>query len=527
MPFDDPGNPRPRRSIRLSTGLILLAVIALAVWGAQYVMDYARERRAERETAEKLGNVIPIGAARNVRNAEKLVEEGKPHLALEKLLLALERAPDSSAINSAVGGLYYLLGEMSRARVHLERAHEIEPDNKAAARELALVSSLFGRPERAFRLVGSVLDQADDPRQLHERYQDYGLAAGKGEELRTYYEERLRLTGPTGDTVFLQARLETDPGMQAVMMRAALAVDKDHVEARSSLIFCLLGARDYPAARAECARLPPASPGRENGPVMRALFAVSTGKAEEALKILDAAVKAGCVGPQIRFMRSAVLSALGRHGDALDELDHLQLKVPSGGPDAAFLTLYQVRALVDRGDAPAARKLLEERIKLIKDWTPFHRLCIGRAEGRISWYEGHLQSALCAFIDCPDIDFVILGSATARLNEGILFARLGRPEKARIAWMRLADTHGPEVRFDPARLAAKMFAGKLEPAKFLEAVKREARFYDNDAWFHVGLYHEFAGRQDEAKAAYRAAVEKSIGNDWPRHLAEEALKRMR
>ena len=66
----------------------------------------------------------------------------------------------------------------------------------------------------------------------------------------------------------------------------------------------------------------------------------------------------------------------------------------------------------------------------------------------------------------------------------------------------------------------------MEPAAFLAAVRRAEVDYDNNAHFHVGLFHETNNRPDEARRAYQAAVDASHNDNFPARAAREAIRRL-
>ena len=88
-------------------------------------------------------------AETNFRKAEILMRQGNFRGALEYLQPAAELWPDEPAYQGALGWALYKKtpAELDRARLHLERAHELAPRDAEITRHLSVVLKALGEPD--------------------------------------------------------------------------------------------------------------------------------------------------------------------------------------------------------------------------------------------------------------------------------------------------------------------------------------------------------------------------------------------
>lgn len=65
-----------------------------------------------------------------------------------------------------------------------------------------------------------------------------------------------------------------------------------------------------------------------------------------------------------------------------------------------------------------------------------------------------------------------------------------------------------------------MLLGRLTPQEYLERTRRSSITYENNVHFALGLKHELDGKPEEARAAYQAAVDATLGRNHPWKLAQ-------
>lgn len=506
-----------------SAAVVIVGGLVVAV---TLIVNASVQKSAERNAAKKAGNVVSRSVSLAYDEAVKLCEQGKFAEALEPLLRARAGAPRSAAINHLLGVVHVNLGDFTKAMKYLEQAHDAEPDNDMTTYDLATICSTSGAPEKAYRLLGEVIARAEVPVKVHEDYQEAGFSAGKGEALRVWYRTRLREQVGSADAHYLYGQTLSEPKDVATAMRQALTLAPDHGLARVALIRALLSLRDYEAAEAECAKLPPPRPGETEWTISSSVIALEAGNAEEALKRINAKMAEGRDDPKTRYARSVVLIASRRFAEALEDLAHVGKQCTPGSPDACFFAWLKIDCLLEQGEKDGAVQLLEMEKNAASVPTRFHRLCTGLAEGAIKWQQGDLEGAVATYASCPDLDGTLVSSVSARLHEGILLGLLDKHEEARRTWRKLADSDHPGRRFNHRRLAARMLLGEMTPEDYLQAERRASRFQDNDAQFYVGLFHEFAGRKIRAREAYQACLDQTLGEDFPVKQARIALKRL-
>jgi tetratricopeptide (TPR) repeat protein len=503
-----------------------VVIVGGLVMAVTLIVNASVRKSAEREAAKEAGNVVSRSVHFAYEEAMMLCDQGKFAEALEPLMRARAGAPRSSAINHLLGVVHVNLGDFTQAMKYLEQAHDAEPGNDMTTCQLATVCSTSGEPEKAYRLLGEVIARTEMPVEVHKDYQGAGFSTGKGQALRAWYRKRLREQVGSADAHYLYGQTLREPKEQATAMRQALTLEPDHGPARCALIRALLSLRDYKAAEAECAKLPPPRPEGSERAIEGALVAFESGRVEEALKRISAGIAEGCDSPETRYIRALILIAAGRYEKALDDLAHIEEQCTPGSPNAGFVMLAKIACLLEQGDPDRATEVLEKERAAPPAPTRFHRLCTGLAEGAIKWQLGDLEGAVAAYASCPDLDGAPASSVKARLHEGILLALLGKREEARRTWRTLADSDHPGRRFNSRRLAAKMLLGETSPSDYLHAGRRVSRLHDNDARFYVGVFHELAGRKSEAREAYQACLDRTLGEDFPVKQARHALKRL-
>jgi hypothetical protein len=146
-------------------------------------------------------------------------------------------------------------------------------------------------------------------------------------------------------------------------------------------------------------------------------------------------------------------------------------------------------------------------------------------EGLIAWLQDDLVGAAKAFEGAPRVDQATISWRTLRVAHGMVLAVQGDLDAARKDWQDVAsaESNGQDWEQVPT---ARLLLGLITPEDYLAQVLRSTPTFDNNAHFAVGLYHELAARDEEARQAYREAVTTSFGHNHPYGLAVAALERM-
>jgi tetratricopeptide (TPR) repeat protein len=392
---------------------------------------------------------------------------GELEEALAAYVRAAEKDPGSAYLQRKVGALAWRLGELDRALVHAEQAHQLDPDDpegrvflgqiyrlrKETAKAEAMLAGPDGKPlsrEAALLLYGMHVDagRLDAALSVAE-----WMVAEDPENLRGYfalsraYEE---LDRPEQAVKALRDALAQDPGnLSAYSALARLYRDRNEREAEIALYREVLA--EYPHHQATLAALADAL--------------IATSRSEEARTVLEEIVR---YHPD--DVRSVIRLALlefdgGDYESAAERFDRALAESPEDHELAYFLGILRQRM----GDVDAALEAFE----------------------RIPEHHGRY--------------------ADARTQIATLFERSGDYERAleqaRIA-LRVAPSRALELYV--ARLRAKQ--GDLPGAvAMLEAGLAEDPD-DDELLYNLGVLYGEAKQFEEALRYMHLALEKNPDN---------------
>ncbi len=233
-------------------------------------LEKAAEMAPTRQTFAGLG-VAPVYAYL----AEALGGAGRTREASETLATGLEAAPGSPDLLRARGGLLQRQGDLAGARVALEKARQLDPDDPRLQVELASLYRRLGEVEPARRAAEEALRLDPGSPDAHVAHGLALGAAGREREAGRAFREALRVSPDHPDALFYLGSVE----LRAGRARAALPLLEKLVEE----------AGDYPRGREtlalarELAAPPP--PGSVH---LRLLRAPSRSKAETLARRLAA-----------------------------------------------------------------------------------------------------------------------------------------------------------------------------------------------------------------------------------------------
>jgi lipoprotein NlpI len=243
------------------------------------------------------------------------------------------------------------------------------------------------------------------------------------------------------------------------------------------------------------------SPGAARGQtaaelLKQATAALSKGKSEEALALLDKAIAAGPNYADAYFLRGSVHSTLRRHENAVDDYSKViklepQFAEPFQRRGAEYFRLGKFAESIQDFDAYIAKK---------PDFKPQHW-----QRGISYYYAGRYKDGKEQFEGYQTFDDADVENAVWRY---LCMVPLVGKEKARADMLKV----GEDKRV-PMRQIYDLFAGKLQPADVLAAAKvgkpdkaqlNSRLFY---AHLYLGLWHASEGDAKKALAHLNTATE--------------------
>jgi tetratricopeptide (TPR) repeat protein len=322
---------------------------------------------------------MPIDRAVTLRNAEKLIRQGKVDAAIAEFVRIIEDQPNDWAAKNTLGDLYTRAGQTDKAIDQFMQIADNLSEEGAVAKAGAVYKKILKlQPdhERGLWQLADVLGNqglyADARSHLNTLIE---LRKGKG-DVRGALQAKIRLGGLDpedyeGRMTAASARIEmgdvggamrelkemagelSDKGRQAEaveVLREAAKLDADDEEIREQLYDVYVAAADYPHAR-ECAT-------RVEQFRMIAAALESAGQAEEALSTLR---QAAALDPSNKELGSELARAFIARGDLATASEYLTVETAGDDP-ALLLTVADMHLRGEKFEEGVAiiRRLLEE-----------------------------------------------------------------------------------------------------------------------------------------------------------------------
>ncbi|MBK8974757.1 MAG: tetratricopeptide repeat protein [Planctomycetes bacterium] len=499
-----------------------LLLVGLVGFGVFSIGQRAGRSAGERREAEGRGDLVSVGVEREFRQAERLLEAGRTEDAIRHLEIAERGAPRSATIQQLLGFAHLQLGAAGKSRAHLERALRNGAADDYTLEMLASACQFSNDLPAARRYLRTLIDRGTSEVEIHERYQGLCRSTGDLDDARALYRQRLAQSPTSAEARYLDGLLIDDSAARAAAMRQAIGFDGGMRAARVELVRALLELRDFDAAEAACQQLDAAGPVEQPGPILPAEVAVARGDLSLALARVEAALAGAADDIVVRMQRACILGWQERFDDACREYERL-----IAAPEIPPVWVFQARAqlvdcLLQRGDTEQALARCRELRSDVPNAAPWQVLTVRALAGRALWYRGELDAALRELESCPDGAFG--GGIT--LDEAILarsLILLQRGDRdAAMELLRSLAARGDD-QFVEERLAARFLLGGLGPDEYLAAARRSSVFYDNDAWFHIGVRHQLDGDPEAARAAYQRSLEVTIGRNHPAAIVRDRL----
>jgi Tetratricopeptide repeat len=505
--------------------LAAAGILSLVVWGGSELVRGVMDSEFEEATARKKGDWVDDATAEEYRRATEFVDAGQMQAALVPIRRAYDGSPDSAAINSVYGYIELSLGHPDKALPHLQVATSKDAENLDALHMLAAAYLQLGNPAKGADCLKQWLQRAGDDLSVHEQYQNAALAAGRREAVESEYRQRAQREPQSASAQYLLGRVLGEPEEVAPLMRRALELDPKFQSARERLIYALIGQRELAEAETQCASFVPAEPADPTDAMLRAMIAFSGKDFEGALSALDGAIAAGKDGPMLRFQRAQYAGAAQRYeegrADLLAARDGAQL-------DPEFqlhASVQEITFLTEEDRFDEASRAVETARKAYGKSGSQAPLELLFEQGLIAWLQGDLAGAAKVFESAPRVDQATISWRTPCVARGMLLALQGDMDGARKDWQDVASAESDGEDWEQVP-TAKMLLGQITPEDYLAQVLRSTPTFDNNAHYAVGLAHELAGRREDARASYQAAVETSFGRNHPYGLARAALERV-
>ncbi len=501
------------------------AILSGVVWGGTALVRGVMDSEFEKTTARKKGDWVDDATAEEYRRATDLVDAGQFQAALVPIRRAYEGAPESSSINAVYGYVELNLGHPDKALPHLQVATSKDRENLDALHMLAATHLQLGNPAKGADCLKQWLQRAGDDLAVHEQYQDASLAAGRREVVASEYRQKAQREPQSAASQYLLGRVLGRGEEVIPLMRRALELDPKLQSARERLIYALIGTRELAEADTLCAGFAPADPQDPTDALLRAMIAFSGKDFEGALSALDGAIAAGKDGPMLRFHRAQYAGAAQRYeegrADLLAARDGAQLD-PEFQLHAAA---QEITFLTEENRFDEATSAIEAARKAYGKSGPQASLELLFEQGLIAWLQGDLAAAAKVFESAPRVDQATISWRTPCVAHGMVLALQGDLDAARKDWQDVASAESDGEDWEQVP-TAKMLLGQITPEDYLAQVLRSTPTFDNNAHYAVGLWHEVAGRAEEARQSYRQAVTTSFGHNHPYELAVAALERM-
>lgn len=509
-----------------NTGRIAAIVIVSLTAGVAITAVRGLKRSSEeRRHARDVGDLVDETTYRSIERARAHYDAGDSDAALAEIRRAYQRAPDSAGINLTYGMIELASSEPQSARDHLERSLRSDPENDDARLALAFACRQLGDSAAELGCLQRASEHGVLIPAVHARLVDLLVERGDRAAASAHCREIASAHPGSALGEFLLGYSAEDSGATVEHLRAALRSDPGLTEARYTLVLALLDRREFDEARARIDELP--ATGREAMTRRRLTFLTDRreGRCEDALRTLDRMLADGESDSMAHLQRVDLLGACGRYEEARSELE-LARRQAGDDESLALMTCFQsLRLHVEAGRLAEARAELDGALAVERADESSARILLGWYRGLLPWLAGDLEAAAAAFADVGEGECELMSWRTPTLAEGLVLARLDRIEEARAAWRRVAESE-PGSNDWEAIPSARLLLGELDPDAFLAEARRSDLSFDNNAHYYIGVSHELAGRLDAAREAYRAAVECSLGHNFPWQLAQQELQRL-
>jgi len=496
-----------------------------------------------------------------------LVELGRFREALPFAEAAREAGPDEADHHVLYGKILLSLvddaadpaAELARAEAALERAHELDPEDPEALRDLVLCALRRGELELARERVLAYLElEPEDPDALME-LADLSQSLGRPADARDALE---RFAAVVPEHLTARRRLQdlrvALDGFEAALAQAReAAAAADAGPAERFLLARLLG--KHPAHRAEArehleAALAEAGEGFDRRWPLLALGidALRRGEPAAAKAHLGEALALDADFVRARYQLAEAHRLAGEYEAAQDELERV-----GQAPGYALLALQ--RRLRCRLEAAAADPSIDPEavLEVVSGWLEgapeVHETRyleaqalrgLGRADDARAILERLRDAAGDPFLwDVRlarlDLEFGDLEAARAGFAEALAEAPGERPSPDLLLWAGVARhgadaaaaealwRQGAETGREHAPAAFYTFAcrrllGEATAEELAQAARLDVDLA-NDAAFVEGLARRLAGDAEGAAAAWAEAVEATRAHEWPGRLAERRL----
>ncbi|WP_435011794.1 tetratricopeptide repeat protein (plasmid) [Tundrisphaera lichenicola] len=260
---------------------------------------------------------------------------------------AIARKPDDIALLMTAARYFKEGGEVKSAATQLEAVLKLEPKNREAVQELAVL--LASQPEtwnEAERLIGVEASPGDLPADrlargmVMSRATEPAVKARAVEILQNLVEDSSAKSSLAivGRTFLTRLLLESGQPDRAREVAAILATASETPEAIGLYIECLLGTRNIPEALRQVARLESIDPSDANAPEYRVRCIRESAGPGDAAKALVKAVRDQASRPESeRFARAAFDSISAMDPTALDEAENIGQVVTGFRPSASWM----------------------------------------------------------------------------------------------------------------------------------------------------------------------------------------------
>ncbi len=499
-----------------------ILVLSATVGGFAFLGSEIAESRREEDAAKSVGDYVSQEAITAVEEGNRLLEAGQLEDALAQFEIADREAPSSASINRYIGLTQMQLGHTAEARRRLERSVSLDPSSPAARWYLSTACLMEEDYKAAVKHLRQLAERPDANLMFHERYQSIARSAEEFESAQSFYRDRAAEHPESGEALYLHAAVIDDLRERAQVLVQALEQSPDLRQARVALVDTLLRLRMFAEAElavAELKRLPPEDETQAVDQATRVAF--EQGELESALSRIDAAIAVTPRMSSLHLQKSQIHQGLGQFDLALDEIGKARgFSDPSDDVRLQF-DYRQISCLTQKGDFEVAKAVLNDGEVKLAEAIPGTRSAIAACKGRLLLTMGDLEGAAAGYaVSTPEADGIAY-AMWPMVEQSIVFILQGKFSKAEPVLAAVAEVK--PARFDEHPLTAKFLLGGMTQADYLAATRRSGIYFDNDAWFHIGLRHETQGELAEAKKAYEKSLELSIGDNHPAQIVRARL----
>jgi len=391
---------------------------------------------------------------------------GRLDQALDAYERAAEKDPDAAYLQRKVGALAWRQGDLDRALVHAERAHELEPDDPAGRVFLGQIYRLRKQNARAEEVLR---DDAGEPLSREAALLLYGMHVDAGEldraleaaewlvrkdpdNLRAHfalsraYEE---LERPEDAVRTLREALDQAPGSLSIYAALArlhrdrgdrdeeIAVYREMLEAYphhqgtlAALADALVATSRSEEARAALEELVAHHPDDVRSVIRLALLEFDAGEYGKAAERFEAALAENPDDHELAYFLGILRQRMGEVDAALTAFERVpERHVRYADARTQIATLFE-----RRGDF--ARALEQARVALRVAPSAALELYVARLRAKTGDLEGAVGMLEARLAESPDDDELLY-------NVGVLYGEAKRFEEA-LQYMHLALEKNPE-----------------------------------------------------------------------------------